>query len=140
MIVSAKGRYALRILAALAERGGSAALKEIAETEGIPRKYAEAIMNTLVKAGFAEGTRGKNGGYRLTRAPAEYTLAEILQTTETSLVASECSESAEACPRASSCPTLPVWRALDETIRDFFSRYTLADLMRTDAETASTLP
>ena len=130
MIVSTKGRYALRILTALAGRDGCAPLRELAEAEDVPFKYAEAIASLLVKAGFVESVRGKNGGYKLTRAPEEYTLADVPRVTETSLSATDCTGRKEQdCPRAATCPTLPVWRALDKTVYDFLAGYTLVDLM-----------
>ena len=91
MIVSTKGRYALHIMTELAKSPEFQSLKVIAERQHIPHKYAESIMTALVKAGFAEGSRGKNGGYRLTRAPEEYTVAEILSEAETNMSASSCS-------------------------------------------------
>ena len=131
MIISARGRYALHVMIALAERpaGEFVPLKEIAEEQSIPHKYTEAIMTALVKSGLAEGSRGKYGGYRLCRKPEEYTAAEILKVTETSISAVSCTEAGTACPQAESCPTLPMWRALDETVNEFLSRYTLADLL-----------
>ncbi len=130
MIVSTKGRYALRILTALAREDGCVPLRKLAAAEDVPFKYAEAIASLLVKAGFVESERGKNGGYHLTRAPEEYTLAEVLRVTETSLAATDCTGRKEQdCPRAATCPTLPVWRALDKTVYDFLAGYTLVDLM-----------
>lgn len=118
-------------------RSGSedfASLKEIADRQGIPHKYLESIMTALAKAGLVEGSRGKNGGYRLTRPPEEYTAAEILKLTETSFAAASCTLDREnSCPRADSCPTLPMWRALDETIENFLKGYTLANLVSENA-------
>ncbi len=140
MIVSTRGRYALRLLTALARRDGSASLKGLAAEERVPFKYAESIMSSLVRAGFVESTRGKNGGYRLTRAPSEYTLAEILRETENSFAATDCTGGKEAeCPNAATCPTLPVWRALDDTVYDFLSRYTLVDVMPKGTPGADTI-
>ena len=92
MIVSTRGRYALHVMIALAERpaGEFVPLKEIAEEQSIPHKYTEAIMTALVKSGLIEGSRGKNGGYRLCRKPEEYTAAEILRVTENSISAVSC--------------------------------------------------
>lgn len=129
MIVSTRGRYALRIMAELAKNEDFCSLKKVAEGEGIPHKYAESIMTALVKAGFAEGSRGKNGGYRLSRPPERYTLAEILKETETSLSASSCLNDG-GCSRAADCPTFPIWKALDETVYNFLSQYTLLDLLK----------
>ncbi len=129
MIVSSKGRYALYIMAELAKEGGNS-LRQIALRQNLPYKYAESIVSLLVKAGFVESRRGKKGGYSLTRRPEEYTLSEILKKTETSLAATECTEGGEGCPRAATCPTLPVWRGLDETVDAYLSRYTLTDLIK----------
>lgn len=128
MIVSTRGQYALRIMTELAKNHEFQSLKIIAEEQSIPHKYAESIMTALVKAGFAEGSRGKNGGYRLTREPTEYTVADILSKAETNMSASSCSGK-NGCPNADKCPTLPIWRALDETVHNFLSSYTLADLL-----------
>lgn len=130
MIVSTKGRYALRMMTSLARREKNASLREIAEEENVPFKYAEAIMSLLVKAGFVESTRGKMGGYTLTRAPEEYTLAEVLKVTENSLAATDCTGRKEAaCPHAATCPTLPVWKGLDDVVYTYLAGYTLTDLM-----------
>ena len=129
MIVSAKGRYALRAMIALAARGGNAPvpLKELAEEEDIPRKFSEQIMTELAKAGLVESVRGKNGGYMLARSPKDCTAADVLRVTETSLAAAECTEK-NGCPRAQICPTLPMWKALDEAMEELLKKYTLADL------------
>ena len=89
MIVSTKGRYALRVMVCFAQRGGNEyiPLKEIAESEGISQKYLESIMTTLSKAGFVDAVHGKGGGYRLNRPPEEYTIGSILKLTEGSLSA-----------------------------------------------------
>ncbi len=130
MIVSAKGRYALRVMIALAARGGSepVPLKELSAEEEIPHKFLEQIMTELAKAGLVESARGKNGGYLLTRSPEECTAADILRVTESTLAAAECAGGGD-CPRSKTCPTLPMWRALDEVMDDFLKKYTLADLV-----------
>ncbi len=129
MIVSAKGRYALRVMIALAarEKSGPVPLKELAAEEEIPHKFLEQIMTELAKAGLVESARGKNGGYLLTRSPEECTAADILRVTETSLAAAECAKDGD-CPRAGTCPTLPMWRALDEAVDDCLKKYSLAEL------------
>lgn len=128
MIVSTKGRYALHIMAELAKSEEFQSLKGIAEEQGIPHKYAETIMTALVKAGFVEGSRGKKGGYRLARKPEEYTVAQILSEAETNMSASSCAGE-NGCPNAGKCTTMPIWRALDETVYEFLSGYTLQDLL-----------
>ena len=133
MIVSTKGRYALRVMLCLAQRSGGeyVPLKEIAESEGISQKYLESIMTILSKAGFVDAVHGKGGGYRLNRKPADYTVGSILKLTEGSLAAVSCTtQGAAACSRSTCCQTLPMWERLEKLIDDFFEGITLADLLR----------
>ena len=133
MIVSTKGRYALRVMVYLATRGEDdyIPLKEIAEQEAISQKYLEAIMTTLSKAGFVDAVHGKGGGYRLNRAPEAYTVGSILKLTEGSLATVSCTtQGPSACARSTCCRTLPMWEKLDRMIDEFFESVTLADLMR----------
>ena len=132
MIVSTKGRYALRVMVYFVLHGseGYIPLKQIAEAEGISQKYLEAIMTTLSKAGFVDAVHGKGGGYRLNRAPESYTIGSILKLTEGSLNTVSCtSQGAAACNRATCCHTLPMWEKLDNMVDGFFESITLADLL-----------
>ncbi len=133
MIVSTKGRYALRVMVGLAMRpdGEYVPLKEIAEAEGISQKYLEAIMTTLSKADFVDAVHGKGGGYRLNRTAKEYTVGSILKLTEGSLAPVACtSQGAAACSRATCCQTLPMWERLETMIDEFFEGITLEDLLK----------
>ena len=133
MIVSTKGRYALRVMVHFAQRGneGYIPLKEIAEAEGISQKYLETIMSTLSKAGFVDAVHGKGGGYRLNRSPEEYTVGSILKLTEGSLSAVSCtSQGAAACSRTECCTAKPMWDKLDKMIDDFFEGVTIGDLLK----------
>ena len=133
MIVSTKGRYALRVMVRLALDGadGYIPLKEIAEAEGISQKYLESIMTILSKAGFVDAVHGKGGGYRLNRSPEDYTVGSILKLTEGSLAAVSCtSQGAAACSRTTCCQTLPMWEKLEKMIDEFFEGITLADLLK----------
>ena len=130
-MVSTKGRYALRVMIELAgrEAEGFVSLKEIAEHQQISEKYLEAIMKSLVKADLAVGLRGKGGGYRLARPPAQCTVAAILRATEGSLAPVACLEGeAVQCPRQGQCATLPMWRELNQLIDEFFEGITLEQL------------
>ena len=132
MIVSTKGRYALRVMVCFAQRGTEEyiPLKEIAESEGISQKYLESIMTVLSKADFVDAVHGKGGGYRLNRKPEEYTVGSILKLTEGSLATVSCTtQGPSACSRASCCQTLPMWEKLDAMVEDFFESITLADLL-----------
>ena len=133
MIVSTKGRYALRVMLCFAQRGGDeyVPLKEIAEAEEISQKYLESIMTILSKAGFVDAVHGKGGGYRLNRKPEDYTVGSILKLTEGSLAAVSCtSQGAAACSRTTCCQTLPMWEKLEKMIDEFFEGITLADLLK----------
>ncbi len=133
MIVSTKGRYALRVMLCFAQRGGEdyVPLKEIAEAEGISQKYLESIMTMLSKAGFVDAVHGKGGGYRLNRKAEEYTVGSILKLTEGSLAAVSCTtQGAAACSRSTCCQTLPMWERLEKMIDEFFEGITLADLLK----------
>ena len=135
MIVSTKGRYALRVMVGLALRSGDeyVPLKEIAEEEGISPKYLEAIMTTLSKAGMVDAAHGKGGGYRLNRTPEEYTIGSILKLTEGSLAPVSCTaQGAAACSRSTCCHALPMWEKLERMIDEFFEGITLADLCKTE--------
>ena len=135
MLISTKGRYALRVMVDLAEHpaDGFIPLKVIAERQDISEKYLESIIKLLVKAKLLTGVRGKGGGYRLTRSPEQYTVGSILRVTEDSMAPVACLEpGAETCPRSAECRTLGLWKGLDKVIRDYLDKYTRAELMHTD--------
>ena len=133
MMISTKGRYALRVMIDIAEHqhDGYIPLKEIAARQEISEKYLEAIVKSLVKERYLQGLRGKSGGYRLTRSPEEYTVGSILRLTEGSLATVAClEEGAPACPRMAECRTYPLWYKLDGMISEYLDSVTLADLMQ----------
>ena len=135
MLISTKGRYALRVMIDLAEHQteGFIPLKVIAERQEISEKYLESIIKLLVKAKLLNGLRGKGGGYQLTRAPEQYTVGSILRLTEESLAPVACLEDgAASCPRMASCRTLPLWQGLNKVINDYLDNVTLADLVQCD--------
>ena len=132
MLISTKGRYALRVMVDLAEHAadGFIPLKVIAERQDISEKYLESIIAILSRAGLVEGLRGKGGGYRLTRSSAKYSVGEILRLTEGSLAPVTCLEGAEnPCPRAGECTTLPMWQKLDDLINTYLDSVSLSDLL-----------
>lgn len=132
MLVSTKGRYALRVMLELAQSqpGAYMPLPLIAQRQGISEKYLESIIAILSRAGLVEGLRGKGGGYRLTRSNANYSVGEILRLTEGSLAPVTCLEGAEnPCPRAGECTTLPMWQKLDDLINTYLDSVSLSDLL-----------
>ena len=132
-MISTKGRYALRVMLDLAEHAEEdrIPLKDVAERQGISKKYLEIIVKELVNAGFVSGVSGKGGGYRLCRAPEAYPIGEIIERMEGSLATVAClADGAEPCPRAAACETLPLWAEYDRLTRDFFYGKKLSDLTR----------
>lgn len=132
MMISTRARYALRCLIDLAEHNsdGYTPLKELAARQGLSKKYTECIMVRLSKHGIIEGVQGKNGGYKLTRSPKDYTIFEILSITETTLASVACLKSgAPDCPRKNVCRTIKLWQGLDKLVSDYFKGITLFDLM-----------
>ena len=131
MMISTKGRYALRVMLDMAEHGGSEwhRLSDVAQRQQLSKKYLETIMAALSRANLVESAVGKSGGYRLTRSPEQYTVEEILNLTEGNLATVSClTPGAPTCHRMAECRTYNMWKGLDEMISDYFSKITLADL------------
>lgn len=132
MMVSTKGRYALRVMIDLAQHGteGPLLLMDIAERQQISEKYLEGIMAVLSRHGFVSAQRGRGGGYRLTRSPEQYTVGSILKLIEGSLAPVACLDApVNSCPRAEGCLTLPMWTRLNQLISDYLESVTIADLV-----------
>lgn len=131
MMISTKGRYALRFLVDVAEHQGDGyvPLKDVAVRQEISEKYLEIVAKELVKGGLLTALRGKGGGYRLSRSPEEYNVKSILELMEGPLAPVACLESGRnACPRKNICRTLPLWQGLDKVIADYLSQFTLLSL------------
>ena len=131
-MISTKGRYALRVMIDLAKQqaGSPIPLKEIADRQGISKKYLEIIVKDLVKGGMLNGVSGKGGGYSLSRKAEEYTVGEIIELMEGTLAPVACLvDGVESCPRSDSCLTLPMWKEYYEMIHQFFYGKKLSDLL-----------
>lgn len=133
MLISTRGRYALRVLLDLAENRneGYTPMKKVAERQGLSLKYIERIMPVLSKNHYVEGVHGKGGGYRLSKEPKEYRVGDILRLAEGDLAPVTClSCNAKKCGRADICPTLPMWTEFHNMVNNYFDGITLADLMK----------
>ena len=131
MLVSTKGRYALRVMLDLAQQpqGAFIPLTDVAFRQDISEKYLESIVSSLSKNKLVDSVRGKGGGYRLNRKADEYTVAEILNTAEGSVRPVSCLVNGkESCPKAESCPIYKMWADLDGKLQKYFGSITLADL------------
>lgn len=130
--ISTKGRYALRMMLDLAENGGDGfvALRDVAERQHISKKYLEQIVPLLNGADMLLTGRGYQGGYRLSRKPEEYTVAEILKVTEGSLAPAACMDGAEnLCEHYSECRTIGVWEGLYKVMSEYLNGITLRDII-----------
>ena len=133
MKISAKSRYALHLMLALAmqEEGCNLSVKTVAESQGISEKYLEQIIPLLVRGGLVRSVRGAKGGYHLTRDPEDCTVGRVLRLTEDSLAPVACLEAGAApCPRSAECKTLAMWQGLDRVIAEYLDGITLADLVK----------
>ncbi len=133
MMISTRGRYALRILIDLAENldDGYITLKEVADRQEISEKYLESIVKDLVKDGIVEGLRGKGGGYRLARPADEINVLDILRSADGTMAPVAClEEGSELCSRAAECRTLPLWKGLDKVVSGYLGGFTVQDLVK----------
>lgn len=131
MMISTKGRYALRFMADVAQHQGEGyvPLKDVASRQQISEKYLEIVVKELVRAGYLSAVRGKGGGYRLSRDPGDYKVKAILELMEGPLVPVACLASeTNHCPRKDQCQTLPLWEGLNGVIAKYLDRFTLEDL------------
>lgn len=132
MNVTSKGRYALRVMLDLAQHpeDGFVSLKTIAGRQDISMKYLESIVCTLKRNGLLESTRGKEGGYRLSRAPEETTVGEVLRCLEDNLAPVACIKAGGVeCDRAAACLTVPMWKELDDITNAYLDAISLRDLL-----------
>ncbi len=135
MMISTRGRYALRVLLDLADNysGGYIPMKDVAKRQELSLKYIEKIMPVLTKNALVEGVHGKGGGYRLTKQPEDYKIGDILRLAEGDLAPVACLQcDAKPCERAGECRTLPMWTEFHKMVNDYFDGITLADLMKND--------
>ena len=139
MIISSKGRYALRVMVYLAVHHSDEyiPLKEISDKEELSKKYLETITRMLSKANLIEAASGHGGGYRLTRKTEDYSVGEILKLTEGTLAPVTClNEETLMCEHSSSCYTLPIWQGLADVINNYLDNMTLADVAATAIDKA----
>ena len=132
MLVSTRGRYAIRVMIDLAEHmnGKYIPMKEIADRQDVSLKYMTKIMQALTKSGMLDGQHGKGGGYKLNRDPEEYRVGDILRLTEGTLAPVACIDETDCkCDRSFECRTRPMWNELDKLISEHLDGITIADLM-----------
>lgn len=133
MMISTKGRYALRVMLDLASQPSEEyiSLKAISDRQEVSMKYLESIVSNLGKAGMLESLRGKSGGYRLNKEASAYSVGDIVRAAEGELNTVNClEESKGGCNRAGDCLTLPLWQKLDQIVAEYLDSVTLEDLLK----------
>ncbi len=135
MKLTTKSRYSLRILIQLAEytynKPTALRGKDISAAQDISEAYLEQIMIPLKTAGLVKTIRGCNGGYRLSKAPQEVTVLDILELFEGEIKFADCFENdnSQQCKRLLRCPTSKVWQHLSDTLRNEAKGITLASII-----------
>ena len=132
MMISTKGRYALRIMVDLAMHDGEipVSVREIAQRQDISGKYMEQIISVLTRAGLLRSVRGAQGGYHLAHNPKEITVGMILRATEGDLAPAECVlDGAQHCDRRGACPSRTVFTKVYSAINEVIDSVTLLELM-----------
>ncbi|MDR1892732.1 MAG: Rrf2 family transcriptional regulator [Oscillospiraceae bacterium] len=129
MKISTKGRYALMMLLDLAMHTGDGfvALKDIAQRQGISKKYLEQIVPLLNREDILLTTRGFQGGYMLAKPAEKYTVGYILRVAEGSISPVDFAEFDSDSLEASM--TSDLWKGLDKVIAEYLDRITLSDLI-----------
>lgn len=133
MKISTRGRYALRLMIDIGmnDKDNPVRIKDIAQRQEISEKYLEQIVSVLNKAGYVRSSRGPQGGYRLARAPKDYKVGDILTLIEGSLAPVACLDTpVNECPREAVCPTLILWKKIDDAVHGVVDSITLEDLLK----------
>ena len=139
MMISTKGRYALRIMIDLAQHDSDipVSVREIADRQDISGKYMEQIIGVLTRAGLLRSVRGAQGGYHLTRPPKEITVGMILRATEGDLAPAECVKNEVPCGRTNECSTRLVFEKVYSAINNVIDNVTLDELIPQCARSVS---
>ena len=140
MMISTKGRYALRIMVDLAQHDGAepVSVRAIAQRQDISGKYMEQIISVLTRSGLLRSVRGAQGGYHLASEPQSITVGMILRATEGDLAPAECvAHGAQHCSRSAGGPSRAVFTRVYSAINDVIDDVTLQDLLTDDAQADS---
>ena len=131
MKITAKSRYALRILVDIAASGGEGprTIKEIAASQGISEKFISRIAVPLRRAGLLATERGVNGGLRLARFPDKITLLDIVTATDGALSLVRCLSRPGVCQRQGRCAAEKAWGRANDALSAALRRVKLSDVV-----------
>lgn len=131
MKLSTRGRYGIHAMYDLAchFRDGPQAIKVIAERQQIPEAYLEQLFAPLKRLGLVNSVRGAQGGYVLSREPAEITVGDVLRALEGGLNLVDCLLEEDACGKSCTCPSRIVWMKIRDGLNAIVDGITLQDMM-----------
>lgn len=134
MLISTRGRYALRLMVCIAKHNSDeyVSLRTIHEEEQISLKYLEQLARPLIRDGLLKSSRGKLGGYGLSRPADTIRVGDILRAAEGSTVPVNCValEGTFDCPHEAYCHNAAFWVGLNDVIENYVDSVMLADLLR----------
>ncbi len=130
MKVSAKARYAVRLLLDLAMHmdKGPVRTADLSEHTGISVRFIEQILQPLKKAGLVQSTRGAAGGYVLSADPREISMARIIRIIEGNLCLTHCCEDPKSCHRSPTCRSHRAWVRVTQVLEAELEGISIADL------------
>ena len=131
MRISAKTRYAMSFMLDLAEHYGDGCIpmRDVAERQGISKKFLEQVVSPLSEAGLLEVTRGSRGGYRLAKPPSEIRLSDVVRASEDGLNLMDCIGRIAVCVNEGSCTSHEVWGGMQNAITGYLEQRSLADVL-----------
>lgn len=133
--------YATVVMACLADAGdGVQSAQALAERAHLELPTVSKLLKQLAQAELVVSTRGINGGYRLARAPASITIADIVTAMEGPIGMTECSVHAGICDHESHCGVRVNWRRISQAIAAALESVTLADMIKSPSRRSGTIP
>lgn len=131
MKLSTRTKYGLRALLIIAQsESGVATSENIAQVEGLSKKYLDSILGQLRQAGILKTNRGVNGGYSFLKKPEETTVLDIFLALEKNSEISACVSTPDVCDRAEYCPGRGVWQKVYSAISNVMSEITVEQLVK----------
>jgi Rrf2 family protein len=129
--VSARGDYAVRAALGLAAaHPATVSAQTLADEQGLPRKFLEAILADLRRADLVRGQRGVDGGYVLTRPPTEIAVGQVLRAVDGPLAGVRGVRPEDAMYDGTAAHLQQLWVAVRAAVRNVLDEVTLADVVR----------
>jgi Rrf2 family protein len=131
MKLSTRSRYGARAMLDLAlhYNDGPVLLRDIAKRQQVSKRYLERLMMTMVSGGFARSTKGKHGGFRLSKTPKNIRLSEIVQALEGSIAPVPCVDDPKLCDMIEVCVTRDIWSKMNKAMLNILDSITLQDMI-----------